>query len=345
MDDRKPQNTSNPFQARHIIRYLFPVIVLGLAVHLILPQFTSLERSYQVIQGLLWWALALALVSQAASYLSNGYLLLSLVKLSGSTLSILAGTMITLAGASLGMVAGGVVGSSAAYYHWMQKRNVNLEGATLAGTLPGILVDLVLAAVSLVGLIHLLIVHQLSRLQGISYASVLFVLAGIIGLLLWGLKKRSGLIKLVNRIGHRWADFRHKNYHEERTHRFLTNLFQAADLLVSGGWRGPLVGAVLNIAFDMLTIYFIFLAVGHRVPFGVLLTGYGLPLLLGKMAFVVPGGIGVIESTMTALYTSLGVANSEAVIVVLVYRLISFWLPLILGFPMILILQRKDKEG
>jgi uncharacterized protein (TIRG00374 family) len=344
MNNTKLQDPLKRFTAAQIFRYLFPVIVLGLAVHLILPQFTNLQHSYQVIRGLLWWALALATAAQVASYVGSGYLLKTLVDLSGSSLSILSGMMITLAGYSLGMVAGGVVGSSAAYYHWMQKRKVNLEGATLAGTIPGILIDLVLAAVSMVGLVHLLIVHQLTRLQGISYGVVLFVLAGLIGLLLWGLNKRDGLMSLVDRIGRRWARFRHREYQEKRTRDFLTNLFHAADLLVCGGWHRPLLGAVLSIVFDMLTIYLLFIAVGHRVSVGVLLTGYGLPLLLGRMAFMIPGGIGVIESTMTALYTSLGVANTEAVVVVLAYRLISFWLPLLLGFPMILVLQRKPPE-
>jgi len=92
----------------------------------------------------------------------------------------------------------------------------------------------------------------------------------------------------------------------------------------------------------MLTLYFLFIAAGHRVSFGVLLTGYGLPLLLGKMAFMIPGGVGVIESTMTGLYTGLGISSSVAVVVVLAYRIISFWLPLLLGFPLVLYLERNS---
>jgi len=56
----------------------------------------------------------------------------------------------------------------------------------------------------------------------------------------------------------------------------------------------------------------------------VLLIGYGLPLLLGKAAFVIPGGVGIVEGTMVALYDKLGVPDAVSVIVVLAYRLISF---------------------
>jgi uncharacterized protein (TIRG00374 family) len=105
-----------------------------------------------------------------------------------------------------------------------------------------------------------------------------------------------------------------------------------------------LLGAFLNTTFDMLTLYLIFIAARNPVSPGVLLTGYGLPLLMGRMAFMLPGGVGVVESAMAALYTSLGVPYSVAVVVVLTYRLISFWLPLALGFPLILILERQEKE-
>jgi len=344
MNNTNPQDPLKRFTIGQAFRYLFPVIILGLAVHLILPQFTNLQHSYQVIRGLLWWALGLAVLAQAASYLGSGYLLKSLVRLSNSDLSVLSATMITLAGASLGMVAGGVVGSSAALYHWMSKRKVSPEATTLSGTVPAIFNDLVLAAFSLVGLIHLLLVHQLTRLQGISYMTILVVLSGLIILVWWGLRRRLKLISLVNKIGQGWAKLRQREYQEQKTETFLNGLFNAADLLFADGWRQPLLGAFLGVVFDMLTLYFVFLAVGHQIPLGVLLTGYGLPLLLGKMAFVVPGGIGVIESTMTALYTSLGVPNAEAVVVVLSYRILSFWLPLLVGFPLILVLQRKSPD-
>ena len=55
------------------------------------------------------------------------------------------------------------------------------------------------------------------------------------------------------------------------------------------------MGAFLNISFDMMTLYFLFVVAGFPVSVGVLLTGYGVPLLLGRMAFLVPGGVGVVE--------------------------------------------------
>jgi len=344
MDSNHDSKVKQPSSGRHALRYLLTLIVLGLAVHLILPQIASLEHSYEVIKDMVLWAFVLACLAQVGSYLGSGYLLSALARLSKGTLSIIRGTMITIAGYSFGMVAGGMVGSSAAIYRWMQKENVPSETATLAGTIPAVFNDIVLLLVSLIGLGHLLLVHQLSRLQGISFAAIVVVIVGLIVVTMIGLRKRDSLTQFAGLIGRRWANFRKRDYYPQKTEDWLNNLFEAVNTLMSGGWRGTILGEVFNVTFDMLTLYFLFIAAGHRVSIGVLLTGYGLPLLLGKMAFFLPGGVGVIESTMTGLYVSLGVPDAVTVVVVLAYRFLSFWLPLLLGFPMILVLQKKNPE-
>jgi uncharacterized protein (TIRG00374 family) len=345
MEPERPQEPTGSLTAARVVRYLLPLIALGLAVHLVLPQIPSLGHSFQVIKSMALWAAALAMVAQAASYWGSGYLLKTLVRLAGSSLSVLTGMTMTLAGASFGMVAGGMVGSSAAVYRWMLKRNVRPEAAALAGTVPTVFNNIILVLVSVVGLVHLLAVRQLTRWEGIGFGAILTVLMGLVGLVAWGLRKRAALIAVAERAGRRWARFRRKKYKQEGTENRLKALFGAVDILVSGGWRGPLLGSVLNIACDMLTLYFLFVAAGHRIGVGMLLTGYGVPLLLGKIAFIVPGGVGVIESSMVGLYTGLGVPDSVAVVVVLAYRILSFWLPLLAGFPLMLTLQRRTTQG
>ena len=135
------------------------------------------------------------------------------------------------------------------------------------------------------------------------------------------------------------GETRHRPYDPAATKPALDRWFGVFDALGSGGWRGPVLGAILNTLFDILTLYFLFVAAGHPVSPGVLLTGYGLPLLLGKLTFL-PGGVGVVEATMTAMYNGLGIPNAVTIIVVLAYRLLSFWLPLVIGLPLIAYLQQ-----
>ncbi len=100
----------------------------------------------------------------------------------------------------------------------------------------------------------------------------------------------------------------------------------------------------MNAGFDMLTLYLLFVAAGSWPNPGVLMAGYGLAFLLGKVAFLFPGGVGVVESGMTAIFTNLGVSSSVSVIVVLGYRLFSFWIPSLLGFVVAGYFQRENRH-
>ena len=137
--------------------------------------------------------------------------------------------------------------------------------------------------------------------------------------------------------------FRRK-FDGEKTAQAIESSFKTWEEISHNQWQQPLLGAAINVIFDMLTLYLVFLSANYSVTPGVLLTGYGLPLLMGKAAFILPGGVGIIEGTMTALYTGLGVSNGTTVAVVLIYRFLSFWLPTIIGFLMILFLQRDTAQ-
>jgi len=197
--------------------------------------------------------------------------------------------------------------------------------------------------VGIFGLVHLLIVHQLSALQAIGFGLTLLILTLVAGVAVFGVRNRSRLEALAVRLARRWAALRRRSYDAATTLAALGRWYTAWEALRAGGWRGPMLGAVFNTAFDMLTLYFLFLAAGHPVNPGVLLAGYGLPLLLGKVSFL-PGGVGIVEATMAALYDGLGVPDGVTVVIILIYRFLSFWLPLLVGLPLIPYLQRVSRH-
>jgi uncharacterized protein (TIRG00374 family) len=143
--------------------------------------------------------------------------------------------------------------------------------------------------------------------------------------------------------GH-WAALRHKPYQSENTIASVNRFAASWDSLRKGRWLRPLLGAAANVGFDMLTLYLLFIAAGHNVSPSILLAGYGLPLILGKMAFLFPGGVGVIEGSMVAIYNSLKVPNEISVVVILGYRLLSFWLPTLFGFVAAAYLSGKSSR-
>jgi len=322
-------------------RYLPTLIFLGLAVHLILPQLASVESSLQVIKTMALWAVLLAAFAEIISYIGYGYLINSILEIVDQHLSVLKGACITLAAASMGMLAGGTLGNAAATYRWVRKSGVSAEGSGLAGTLPTIFNNAILTILAAAGIVHLILAHELSTIQFYAFLLILTILILGSAAASWGKNHRSGFTAIALRITASFARLLHKPYIPTSTENSISRLFAALDMLHSGGWQLPALLAALSIVFDALTLYFFFIAAGHPVGLEVLLIGYGLPLLFGKMAFVIPGGVGVVESTMVALYTGLGVPASVAVVVVLGYRVFSFWIPTIVGFPIAFYLQRK----
>jgi uncharacterized protein (TIRG00374 family) len=272
-----------------------------------------------------------------------GYLLHAASAVAGSRLSTRRGAFITAGASAVGLVAVGMVGSTAATFRWLRGSGVSREGSILASSLPSLFNNLLLAIAAIIGLLHLLIAHDLSTFQAIAFSVILLILVLIIGTVAWGLSHRPWLTARVSGLSQRWAALRRKEYDPSGTQAELDRVFAIWDTLKSGGWRGPMLGAALNVGFDMLTLYLIFLAAGHAVSPGVLLTGYGLPLLLGKVSFL-PGGVGVVEGTMTALYDSLRVPDGVTVVVILAYRAISFWLPTLVGFLLVPYLQHVTRS-
>jgi uncharacterized membrane protein YbhN (UPF0104 family) len=112
-------------------------------------------------------------------------------------------------------------------------------------------------------------------------------------------------------------------------------------LLANKGWIRPALGAAMNVGFNMLSLYCLFLAAGHRIHPGVLVAGYGLAYLLGKVAYIPPGGLGLIEGGMTAIYAGLGIPQLIGVVVILSYGLFSFCLPTLFGFAAAGYLENK----
>jgi uncharacterized protein (TIRG00374 family) len=280
------------------------------------------------------WAVTIALVAQVLSYLGNGYLLEAIVALVGQVMSLFSCTLIVTAASSIGLVAGGLFGNAAATYRWVHSRGVSVEGAILAGWLPTMFNNIALILVSSVGMLYLLIMHRLSMWLAVSFCIIMMIFSLIIGFSIWGIHNRLKATRLLIWIANVWASFRRRPFDPSRINVTMKHLFGAYEVLKVGGWRGPSLGAFLNIAFDMLTLYFLFIAAGHGVGPGILLLGYGLPQLLGKVTFL-PGGVGVVEGSMAAMYTSLGVPDPISVTVILSYRVISFWLPSAIGFLLI----------
>lgn len=321
-------------------RYVFVALVFALAIYLLRPHLAAVGTSMEGARRLRWWALILAVIAQAWSYWGSGYLLRAVLAVSGERLPMRRAIAVNIAASSVGLVAGGLVGSAAVTYRWCRSAGVRAEAAMVAGWLPSIFNSLALVGFAVLGLLQLVALHELARWQVIGVSASAAVLLLIPAVTLWGASHRSRFTALAARASAWRKRLRRRARAAPSRPIDVARLFAAWDAMRSGGWRRAVLGSVYNVGFDMLTLFLIFVAARHTVSAGVLLAGYALPVLLGRIS-ILPGGLGILEATMITLYSGLGVPATVAILVVLSYRLLSFWLPTFIGFPLIAYLQHR----
>lgn len=83
--------------------------------------------------------------------------------------------------------------------------------------------------------------------------------------------------------------------------------------------------------FVILRNYFLFLSLHVNVSLVDIAVVQMIATAVGLVS-VIPGGAGLIEATSAGLFVALGINREVAVTVSIVDRVISFWLPMILGF-------------
>ncbi|MHB1864721.1 MAG: lysylphosphatidylglycerol synthase transmembrane domain-containing protein [Candidatus Saccharimonadales bacterium] len=96
----------------------------------------------------------------------------------------------------------------------------------------------------------------------------------------------------------------------------------------------------LTLAF-VLALDFSLKAVHGYLPIGSLMLAYSFAIWLGAI-IPAPGGVGSVEAGLVSGLLAFKVSLAQAIAAVLVFRLISFWLPLILGVVPLLWSYRRN---
>jgi uncharacterized protein (TIRG00374 family) len=102
------------------------------------------------------------------------------------------------------------------------------------------------------------------------------------------------------------------------------------DAMAHLGSRDPaLLGAVAFWAFQIAVLWAAFHAFGNPPPKAVLVQAFFLGMLGNLLPL--PGGVGGVEGGMIGAFAAFGVDAGLAVVAVLVFRALTFWLPMVPG--------------
>jgi uncharacterized protein (TIRG00374 family) len=313
-------------------------LVLFLGVAFVILSFSELEDVLATLQRADTLFLFLALIVQTIWYFVLGWTFQSIYSLLGLKESRLRLTLVAAASSFVNVVTPSAgVGGLALFITDGRARSHPPGKVTVAGALYLLLDEAAFLCVLALGLIVLVRRNHLGLGQ-ITASLILLAIASVIAFLLY-LGYRSAeqlgnvlakMARLINRIV---RPFRHREYlSEARAHSFASEIAEGLGSLPEKprSLIAPFLLSLANKTLLMLILVCAFMA--FHVPFsaGTIIGGFSIAYLF-LIVSPTPSGIGVVEGVMALALGSLGVDFSQAVVITLTYRGITFWLPLLVG--------------
>lgn len=301
--------------------------VAALALWAVLGRRGELSGLTEALTHLRWGWVALALVAEAGSYLAFAAAQRRLLAVTGVVVPMGAMTAIIFVATTItNSVPAGPVLASVFSFRQFRRRGADDLAAGWALLAVLVAAGASLALLAAVGIAVAGAEGAGSGLVGVTAGVVVVTLGGSALLV----QRRAGLwlvdrvLRALQRLGGRST---------EAQRRSLSSL-EARLAAVHIGWR-QMGAAVLfsagNWVLDCGCLCLAFLAVGAPVPWHGILLAYGAGQLAANLP-ITPGGLGVVEGSMTIALVAFGGDAVTTATAVLLYRLLSYWVELPLGW-------------
>ena len=311
-----------PFE--HVqLREVVMVAALALAVYVLIPQLADVTGVWSSIKHADWEYALWALGASALTFVAAAIGLMGAVP---QRLPFPTTTAAQLAGSFVNRIVPARMGGMATNLRYLQKRGVDLAVATASigvQQVSGLIVHVALSAVLLIwaGRNAGDALHALPSGQTVLIGlTVLGALSGLLFLLPWGRRLlRARVLPPLQRSVSGVAAI-------ARSPLKLLELFGGAVFLT-----------LMNIAALALSVYAFGATDVSAVVIGVVfLVGSGVASVAPT-----PGNLGAVEAALIAGLTSVGVDSDVAVPAVFLFRIVTFWLPILPGWLTFVLLQRR----
>jgi len=316
--------------------------VLGLSVlfiWLVVSRFTELQQLKDTLAQGLWAWVAAAILMQLAYYLvfTSSYQAAFEAVDIHTRIRDLVPLMLGSLFINVVVPAGGAGG--AALFTDDLRRRGKPAGRAAAGILLQLIADFSAFFLLLIpGMIFLFIQHDLKFyeiLASLILISLNLILAGI---LILGMRKPERLRMIFSWVqrttGWIFGRFNRSialaNDWAERSAQDFNDAAEAVRKYPLRLAKTVLTAFAAHV-LDLCTLYLLFLAFNQKVSLGQLVAGYAVGILFWIVS-ITPQGIGIVEGMMALVFTSLGIPGAAATTVALVFRGLTFWLPMLLGF-------------
>lgn len=294
------QHTHHPY------RWVVTLVVLGLLAYVLTPQVPMLRRSLAILPQADWLFVSAAIAITGLTYVLSGGVYRLLVKHPVSFATLVQVQVATALVSRIAPIGVGTMGFNA----YFLKRNGHTTGESLAvvGANNGLGA---IGHIMLLGIVLAVTPLPFSEDISINTTVLYWVLAvsGLIAITLAASRKlRSAFARVVGDLLKTLRGYRHR--------RNDVLLALATSLVLSCVYVLCLVACAR--------------ALGVQPGLGEIFLVYTFSLLTGA-ATPTPGGLVGVEAGITAGLVSYGIATEQALAIALLFRLVTYWLPLLPG--------------
>jgi uncharacterized protein (TIRG00374 family) len=107
---------------------------------------------------------------------------------------------------------------------------------------------------------------------------------------------------------------------------------------------GLVVMATALWLMDFVILLCCFGAVHATIPWSGVLLAFGVSQIVASLPLI-PGGLGIVEGSLAVILVAYGAKQVPALAVVLVYRLLTFWLVIIVGWISIAVIEWRVRRS
>lgn len=338
--ERKEPTEYLPVSAESVrsSRWVRWAFVLGLAAFGAIFLFADPRELWAVLVRADPWLLTVPVLCMIASYLTMARSYQGIAIAAGCPVSLIDMLKITFVANSMNyLVATGGLSGFAVRMYFFSRLGMASQTAVVVSLAQTFLTNCTLLAFVLVGFAYVFASHTLQG-SALVATTVLLVLAIVFAvfaslLLLHPRLRRRTLFWIAQSaywILHRVTPHRAP----PRTHiwRYQFNLNRGISFLLSRkrAMVEPLLYIIADWLLTMLILYTSFLSVQYRIEFAEVIVGFAVGIVL-SFASLIPGGLGVMEGSMAAIFASMGVPFETAVVAVLLFRVSYYLLPLLIS--------------
>jgi len=314
------------------------VVLLFLGIAVVALSFSELETILGTLKRAHLQYFFLAVIIQFIWFISSGRMYQSVFHLLGVHEDVLTLSRIATAANFINVVAPTAgMGGVALFASEARRRGHAAGKVTVAAALFLLLDQASFLVVLSLGLIILMRRNDLDASE-ISASIFLFGIAIAYAFVLYlGYRSEEKLGNLLGKAArgiNRFVNFFRKGefLSEERAHKFAHEVAEGFSGLTEkkSSLIRPILWGILDKCLLMLILTFSFLS--FEVPFTIetIIAGFSISYLF-LIVSPTPSGIGIVEGIMPIALSSLNVNWSQAVVITLAYRAVTFWIPLAVG--------------